>query len=164
MKATWCAWVVGCSFTLVLACSAPPGPQETTTSGATKKDAGTPTGPAPTTDAGVEAPSPEAACGAKATALDCTRCCGDSFPNETQLWAVQWGSCQCETPGVCKDECGESYCNGGLPADGDACDACLRANESKCGKAADTACKGDAKCAALITCSESAKCDSKPAK
>ncbi len=98
------------------------------------------------------------ACSGEATADACFQCCDTKNPGGLDVDGQAFGECACETPGVCAQACGSSYCAGQQPTQ--ACATCLQ-NATQCETAAETACNANAACKAAIACIESSGCDQK---
>lgn len=98
------------------------------------------------------------ACSGEATADACFECCDTKNPGGLDVDGQAFGECACETPGVCAQACGSSYCAGNEPTQ--ACITCLQ-NATQCETAAETACNANAACKAAIACIESSGCDQK---
>ena len=104
-------------------------------------------------------PAPGGTCAAEANADGCFECCAKG--NEAGLDAAYqvFDTCACQTPGVCKAQCGANYCAGQQPSA--ACETCLQGAQ-QCGQQADTACAANAQCKAAIDCFDASQCENKP--
>lgn len=104
-------------------------------------------------------PAPAGTCSAEANADGCYECCAKG--NEAGLDAAYqvFDTCACQTPGVCKAQCGNNYCAGQQPSA--ACETCLQGAQ-QCGQQADQACAGNAQCKAAIDCFDASQCENKP--
>lgn len=63
----------------------------------------------------------------------CVACCMASRLGDAQQGASAanaFGACACQSPGLCKSECGASFCVGKEPSA--ACDSCLQAKALQC--------------------------------
>ena len=123
----------------------------TTDAGAVTTDAGTDTGTT-TTNRCFYAPDEDA----------CFRCCETDNPTALPILQNEYGRCACSSPGVCAGVCAGSFCAGFDPFPGDACDACLAANDATCVARAETACSANPTCKPLLTCDQTAGCEAKP--
>lgn len=103
-------------------------------------------------------PAPAGNCAAEANADACFDCC--SKGNEAGLdQAYQvFDTCACQTPGVCKTQCGNNYCAGQQPTA--ACETCLQGAQ-QCGQQADQACAANAQCKAAVDCFDASQCENK---
>jgi hypothetical protein len=93
----------------------------------------------------------------------CYECCGKANPAAVEKLEAGWMACACAAD-KCGTQCAASVCAATPqdPAQGDACDTCLQAQDQTCGEATFTACEADANCKKLFDCEEASKCDSKP--
>lgn len=98
------------------------------------------------------------ACSAEATADACFDCCDTKNPGGLEVDGQAFGQCACESPGVCAQACGSSYCAGNQPTQ--ACSTCLQ-NATQCETAAETACNANAACKAAIACIQQSGCAQK---
>jgi hypothetical protein len=118
--------------------SAPPNPEPGSVPGTPPKPGGAKPGPGTTP-----------ACQPGADPNACTQCCEAKFPGSAKLDAA-FRACMCTAPGLCKTQCGTSYCN-----DQQASDACLACQGGEqCGQQADQACASDPTCNGFFTCLE----------
>ena len=144
---------------VIVACSSPdigdPPAIEKPVTTKKKKDAGADDGSTPTTT-----PTSKNTCAAEASSNGCWGCCQEQFPFEADILTAVT-DCDCQK---CATECADTFCNELhiAPADGDACDACLKANEKTCNAKADVACAADAKCKKFADCGKTAGCEAKP--
>lgn len=99
------------------------------------------------------------ACSNEQTADACFQCCDTKNPGGLDVDGQAFGQCACETPGVCAQACGSSYCAGQEPTQ--ACVTCLQ-NATQCETAAETACNANAACKAALTCIQQSGCEQKP--
>jgi hypothetical protein len=119
----------------------------------------TPATPSPTPDAGtVPTPTPAPnTCGATTDFFACIDCCDQANPGGFEVDGQAWDNCICQT--ACAQACGGNFCNGGDPSL--ACEQCMD-NAQQCDQVAETACQGNAACAAAMTCVQSSQCEAKP--
>ncbi len=116
-----------------------------------------PNEPADPQDPGDPAPT-GGACSAEQTADACFQCCDTKNPGGLDVDGQAFGECACESPGVCAQACGSTYCAGQEP--NQACINCLQ-NATQCETAAETACNASAACKAAVACIEQSGCDQK---
>src|SRR5207248_8144484 len=83
------------------------------------KDDPTANDPSPAAPAAASGP-----CGNTKTAIACSTCCENLHPQGNAVWQGAFGDCACASPGVCAEACEQTWCAGGQPIAGDACDAC----------------------------------------
>lgn len=156
---------------LLVACSSsPPAPYELEedvvptkpSKSKSKNDSGgAPTTPPPEEDepGSSGGPTPGAGqCSAETTVDACYECCVGSDPAALDPGFEAFGRCACESPGVCAQQCGSSFCSGAEPSE--ACLQCLD-GAAQCEQAADAACSANAACKAAYQCVESSGCDGK---
>lgn len=101
--------------------------------------------PTPTDDAGT--PSGDG-CDTK-TGEACYTCCDTAYPNQADILDQAFGDCACQAPGVCRSQCGSTYCAGKAPST--ACETCLD-NATQCDTAAEKACNATAACTSFLGC------------
>jgi hypothetical protein len=118
--------------------------------------------PAPASSADASAPPPANSCATAANQDACFRCCDVANPNAMPLLDNAWGDCQCGVPGMCASVCASQYCGGQPTMVGGSCDNCLAANDVSCRTKAETKCAADSTCKPYLTCTNDAKCGSKP--
>lgn len=128
----------------------------------TKPGSTTNTGNTTNTDSTDPAPS-GGSCGSSANIEACFQCCGQAHPAAVEKLEETWMTCACAAD-KCGTQCAQTVCAATPkdPAQGDACDTCLQAQDEACGQAAFTACESDAACKKLFECEEAAKCETKP--
>jgi hypothetical protein len=153
--------------------STDPTPTETTppkrdtgtaspSTGGSGSGTGTSPPPSSTPDAGDAAAPPTNACATAATEDACFRCCDVANPNAIPLLNDELANCQCGVPGMCAAVCASQYCGGQATIAGGACDNCLLANDASCRTQAETKCAATSTCKPYLTCTNDAKCASKP--
>lgn len=115
------------------------------------------------TDGAEPAPTGGGSCGASANIDACFQCCGQANPAAVEKLDTSWMACACAAD-KCGTQCAPSVCAATPkdPAQGDACDTCLAAQDQACGQAASAACEADATCKKIFECEQTSKCDSKP--
>lgn len=120
------------------------------------------TGNTSNTDSNEPAPT-AGSCGSAAKMDACFECCGNANPAAVQKLDTGWMACACAAD-KCGTQCAQSVCAATPkdPAQGDACETCLQAQNQACGQAAVTACEADATCKKIFECEVAAKCESKP--
>ena len=164
----------GLSALVLFACSseAPTGSTKSPTSAANQnnddKDDGDDNAPAKPdgtqSSTNPTEPAPSAgSCGSSAKMDACFQCCGQANPAAVEKLDSTWMACACAAD-KCGTQCAQSVCAATPkdPAQGDACDTCLAAQDQACGQAAFSACEADATCKKIFECEETSKCDSKP--
>lgn len=97
----------------------------------------TPTTPAGLPNVTAAQVPPAGQCTTGANKSLCVACCMASRLGDAQQGATAanaFGGCACQSPGLCKAECGTTFCAGKEPSA--ACDSCLQAKALQCENAA----------------------------
>lgn len=125
-----------------------------------------PAPPPPAMDAGATDAAPEAGppgpqCKNETTQNKCYECCDKAVPAAIKYLQDSFTQCLCAVPGVCKNSCGDNYCqnpnNVSL-----SCKSCIDANEDFCAGLAYGKCEKDPVCSQLFACDKAAGCADKP--
>lgn len=103
-------------------------------------------------------PAPAGNCAAEANADACFDCCAKGNEQGLDQAYQVFDTCACQTPGVCKTQCGNNYCAGQQPSA--ACETCLQGAQ-QCGQQADQACAANAQCKAAVDCFDASQCENK---
>ena len=129
-------------------------------------DAAPPPPPVQQPDAGAMDAAPEAGppgpqCKNETTQNKCYECCDKAVPAAIKYLQDSFTQCLCTVPGVCKNSCGDNYCqnpnNVSL-----ACKDCIDDNEDFCAGLAYGKCEKDPVCSQLFACDKAAGCATKP--
>jgi hypothetical protein len=174
---------------LVIACAAPPIPDESLDSPITpdpspkkngaRPDAGygptpthedggglTPPDDSPPSDAGTgtdtSTTGTTSSCTSSADQNACYSCCEDATPAALPYLQEAWGVCACEIPGTCFFECATEYCAGEAITPGGECDTCLADNDGFCSAQAYDDCAVDDTCSPVLDCESASDCADKP--
>lgn len=144
------------------------GGEKRGSSNKTRNDEGDPSTPGgdPTGETNPTEPAPgptpppgdPGACASTTDANACFECCDQQNPGGIDAFFQAADACACDSPGVCKAECGSSYCAGQEPTQ--ACLQCL-GGAQQCLTAGEQACQANAACAAVLACEQQSQCEAK---